>query len=278
MPRPPGQAQPSGWYGPGMTTKSWIAGLLDFDRDGDVFIAPQWSAPGSRLFGGLIAAQALGAAGATVGPDKLPQSLHAYFVRGGRYGVDVELEVERTRDGRSFDTRRVTARQQGKVILEMITSFQVAEEGPDWHPPRPPSLAFDAAIPKDPALESAERFELRADPADESPWAVPPYWVRTRDVIEDDPLIRACTLTYISDIGPVPAARPPGTPANDEVGFAASLDHSVWFHRPFAPDRWHRYEVDSLGNSHSRGLVVGGLYDRTGSLIASTSQQALWRL
>jgi acyl-CoA thioesterase II len=82
----------------------------------------------------------------------------------------------------------------------------------------------------------------------------------------------------MSDLGPVPAARPPGTPVGEDVGYAASLDHSVWFHRPFIPDTWHRYEVDSLGNSHSRGLAVGGLYDASGSLIANTSQQALWRV
>ena len=261
-----------------MTTKSWIAGLLDFDRDGDVFIAPQWSGPGARLFGGLIAAQSLGAAGVTVDPDKRPQSLHAYFVRGGQHGVDVELQVERTRDGRSFDTRRVTARQQGKVILEMIASFQVDEAGADWFPARPPSVEFDDAVPKNPDLDVVDRFELRCNPDDDSPFAVPPFWIRTRDRIEDDPLIRACTLTYMSDLGPVPAARPPGTPVAEDVGYAASLDHSVWFHRPFIPDAWHRYEVDSLGNSHSRGLVAGGVYDETGSLIANTSQQALWRL
>ena len=88
--------------------------------------------PGRSLFGGLIAAQALGAAGRTVEPDKLPQSLHLYFVRGGQYGIDVEFHVERTRDGRSFDTRRVTARQNGKTILEMIASFHVPEPGVDW--------------------------------------------------------------------------------------------------------------------------------------------------
>ncbi|WP_304118340.1 acyl-CoA thioesterase II [Mycolicibacterium bacteremicum] len=261
-----------------MTDTSWIAGLLDFERDGDAFIAPQWSAPGDRLFGGLIAAQSLGAAGATVHPDKHPQSLHAYFVRGGKYGIDVELHVERTRDGRSFDTRRVTARQQGKVILEMIASFQIPEDGADWHPARAAGVSLDDAIPKTPELDSADRFELRCDPVDDSPFAVPPFWIRTRDDIEDDPLIRACTLTYMSDLGPVPAARPPGTPIAEDIGFAASLDHSVWFHRPFVPDRWHRYEVDSLGNSHSRGLVVGGFYDLDGSLIANTTQQALWRL
>ena len=103
---------------------SWLARLLNFSREGDVFLAPQPSAgPNSRLFGGLIAAQALAAAGATVEPDKHPQSLHLYFVRGGQYGVDVELTVVRTRDGRSFDTRQVTAVQNGKTILEMIASF-----------------------------------------------------------------------------------------------------------------------------------------------------------
>jgi acyl-CoA thioesterase-2 len=261
-----------------MGTHSWIAGLLDFERDGDVFIAPQWSGPGTRLFGGLIAAQSLGAAGATVDPDKRPQSLHAYFVRGGRHGVDVELQVERTRDGRSFDTRRVTARQQGQVILEMIASFHVDEPGADWFPPRAPGVELIDAVAKNPDLDVVDRFDLRCNPDDDSPFAVPPFWIRTRDPIEDDPLIRACTLTYMSDLGPVPAARPPGTPVGEDVGYAASLDHSVWFHRPFIPDAWHRYEVDSLGNSHSRGLVVGGLYDASGSLIANTSQQALWRV
>lgn len=261
-----------------MTDLSWIAELLQFDRDGDLFCAPQWVGPGSRLFGGLVAAQSLGAAGATVDPAKHPQSLHAYFVRGGQYGVDVELEVERTRDGRSFDTRRVTARQSGKVILEMIASFHLPEPGPDWHPPRPAGVTLADAIPKSLDLESVDRFELRCHPADDSPFAVPPFWIRTRDAIEDDPLIRACTLTYLSDFGPVPVSRPPGAAVVTEGGFAASLDHAVWFHRPFVPDRWHRYEVDPLGNSHSRGLVAGGLYDTSDRLIASTSQQALWRL
>ncbi len=263
-----------------MTEPSWMATLLDFDRDGEVFLAPQLGVPGMRLFGGLIAAQALGAAGATVDPGKHPQSLHAYFVRGGEFGVDVELEVERTRDGRSFDTRRVTARQHGKVILEMIASFQIPEDGADWHPAREPSVSLEAAVPKTPDLDFATWLELRCDPADVTPFAVPPFWIRSGEPIEDDPLVRACTLTFISDIGPVPAARPPGTPFTPGSGaaFATSLDHSVWFHRPYDPDRWHCYEVDSLGNSHSRGLVAGGFYDATGALIANTSQQALWRL
>uniref|UniRef100_A0A5Q5CP53 Acyl-CoA thioesterase n=1 Tax=Mycobacterium sp. (strain JLS) TaxID=164757 RepID=A0A5Q5CP53_MYCSJ len=257
---------------------SWIARLLEFDRDGDTFLAPQvTSGPAHRLFGGLIAAQALGAAGATVDPDKRAQSLHAYFVRGGKYGIDVELEVERTRDGRSFDTRRVTAIQEGKAILEMIASFHRPEDSADWHPARPPALAFEDAVPKAPDLEAVDRLEVRCHPDDLSPFAIPPFWIRSRDVIEDDPLIRACMLTYMSDLGPVPAARPAGAPDEPEAGMAASLDHSVWFHRPFDPHRWHRYEVTGVNNSDARGLAVGSLYDDAGALIASTTQEALWR-
>jgi acyl-CoA thioesterase II len=258
---------------------SWIAELLRFRRDGDTFVAPQVTGgPAQRLFGGLVAAQALGAAGATVEPDKHPQSLHAYFIRGGRYGVDVELHVERTRDGRSFDTRRVTAVQEGAAILEMIASFHRSEPGADWHPVRSPLLEFDDATPKRPELESVDCFEIRTHPADTSPFALPPYWIRTRDDIEDDVLIRACTLTYMSDLGPVPAARPPGTTLSTAGGgLAASLDHSVWFHRPFEPRMWHRYEVSGVNNSDSRGLAVGSLYDMSGTLVASTTQEALWR-
>ncbi len=262
----------------GADERSWMARLFDFDRDGDVFIAPEAGrGPGDRLFGGLIAAQSLAAAGATVEADKLPQSLHLYFVRGGQYGIPVELQVERTRDGRSFDTRRVTALQHDKVILEMIASFHRPETAADWQPPGAPALEFDDAVPKSPAGTFADLFEIRVVPGDESVFAVPPFWIKTRDVIEDDPRIQACALTYMSDFGPVPVARPPGTSPKDEVGFAASLDHAVWFHRPFDPNRWHRYEVRPLNNSDSRGLVVGSLYDVQGRLVASTSQEALWR-
>jgi acyl-CoA thioesterase-2 len=259
--------------------KSWIAQILQFDRDGDVFVFPNpQGGPGSRLFGGMIAAQALGAAGATVEPDKLAQSLHVYFVRGGQYGVDIELRVERTRDGRSFDTRRVTAVQNGQVILEMIASFHRPEPGADWFAAVPPSIDFDDALPKAPGIEFAERFDIRTMPEDTSVFAVPPFWIRTKEAIEDDPLIRACTWAFMSDFGPVPVARPPGTPLQEGIGFAASLDHSVWFHRSFDPRQWHRYEVKPANVSDSRGLVHGALYDRAGTLIASTAQEALWRL
>lgn len=259
---------------------SWIRQLLQFDRDGDCFVYREpRGGPGSRLFGGMIAAQSLAAAGATVEAEKLPQSLHLYFVRGGRYGVDVEYQVERTRDGRSFDTRRVTAVQNGAVILEMITSFHRPEPGADAHPPPEPSaLRLADAVPRQPDIEFADRFEIRVSPDDDSVFAVPPFWIRSRTPIEDDPLVRACTLAFMSDLGPVPVARPAGTPLDPAAGFAASLDHAVWFHRSFDPSAWHRYEVRPLNNSDSRGLVAGSLYDEGGALIATTTQEALWRL
>ncbi|ORX08137.1 acyl-CoA thioesterase [Mycolicibacillus trivialis] len=258
---------------------SWVAELLRFDRDGDTFtVTNAERGPAPRLFGGLVAAQALYAAGCTVDAGKLPQSLHLYFVRGGRYDVETELCVQRIRTGRSFDTRQVSVRQDGEVILELIASFHRPEPGADWHPPAPASLELDDAVPKHPALGFADRFDIRAAPADASAFAVPPYWIRTREPIEDDPLLRACTLTFISDIGPLPVIRPPGTRLAFDVGFATSLDHSIWFHRPFHPRRWHRYEVSSVNNSDARGLARGALYDASGALIASTAQEGLWRL
>lgn len=259
--------------------KSWIAELLAYEQSGDVFVvAEPRGGRGERLFGGMIAAQALAAAGATVEPDKLPQSLHTYFVRGGKFGVALQFHVERTRDGRSFDTRRVTAVQEDKAILEMIASFHRPEAGADWHPPAPPSVDLDDALPKDPGLSITEHLEIRTAATDSSAFAVPPYWVRFRGPVEDDALIRACALTFVTDLGPVPAARPPGTPVRFDIGYAASLDHSVWFHRPFDPHHWHRYEVNAVNNSDNRGLVVGAMYNQAGQLIASMTQEALWRL
>lgn len=259
--------------------QSWIDRLLRFDRDGDTFVVTNPErGPADRLFGGLIAAQALCAAGLTVAGDKRPQSLHLYFVRAGRYDAAVELCVERTRTGTSFDTRRVTALQRGEVILEMIASFHRNEPGADWQPPGVAAIAFEDTVPKFAALQFDDRFEIRTAPGDTSPFALPPYWIRARGPIGDDPLTCACTCVFLSDLGPVPAARPPGTPLVPGAGFATSLDHSVWFHRPFRPNDWHRYEVRPVNNSGSRGLVVGSLYDAADTLIASVTQEALWRL
>ena len=188
---------------------SWIAELLRLERDGDVFTVSSPRSDHGRLFGGLIAAQGLAAAAATVEGHKPPQSLHAYFVRSGSPDVDIVLEVERTRDGRSFDTRRVTVRQAGAVILEMLASFHVAEDGVDEHPAPPPTVSLeDSTLARQlPGLD--DRFEMRIDGNGEA-WSGPPYWIRSRRPVEDDPVVEACALTFMSDMGLMATARPPG--------------------------------------------------------------------
>jgi acyl-CoA thioesterase len=258
------------------TTGRWISDLLRLTRDGDRFVAERTNDPFGRLFGGRIAAQALAAAGATVSADKLPQSLHAYFVRGGRPGVDVELDVDRTRDGRSFDTRRVTASQDGVVILEMLASFHRPEPAGDRHPPAQATLALADAVaaPMPPGVGTP--FEIRAAPRSGMMWGLP-YWFRTREPVPADPLTRACALTFVSDMGLMAAARPPDVSFPSGPGKAASLDHALWFHRPFHPEQWHCYEGNALNGNDSRGLATGAIYDAAGTLVASVVQEALWR-
>jgi acyl-CoA thioesterase len=266
---------------------SWIADLLELDEVGpDLFVArePEGANNNGRLFGGLIAAQALSAACRTVDTShKLPESLHLYFVRGGQPGVDVELVVERTRDGTSFDTRRVTANQDGVAILEMLASFHRPEDGADAHPPAPEWASPDhaTAVPLPPPM--SDHFEFRMPGESPQMFDGPPHWVRMSEEIEDDPVIRACALTYMSDMGLMIASRPPldarpldGAPSGNFM--VASLDHAIWFHRPFAPHEWHRYETRGLNNNDARGLAMGGFYTADGTLVASMAQEALWRL
>ena len=125
--------------------------------------------------------------------------------------------------------------------------------------------------------ELSERFEIRSPNAAGGMFVGPPYWIRSRKPVADDPVTRACALAYMSDIALMAAARPPGTAFDLSTGFAASLDHSVWFHRPFDPERWHHYQAGPVNGVDARGLAIGGLYDEAGSLIATMAQEALWR-
>lgn len=258
--------------------RSWIARLMMLEADGDRFVAVRPSANGERLFGGLVAAQALAGALSTVDVVQRPQSLHACFVRPGRPDTDVVYTVERTRDGRSFATRQVTATQGGEVILEMLATFHVAEPGADWHPPAAegPTLGDSPDVLSASAIST--RFEVRVPDAGPYGFTGPPYWLRSREVIEEDPGLRACALTYLSDMGLLAAARPPGLEVRPGAFAAASLDHSVWFHRAFDPNAWHRYSATQLNSSHSCGLALGALHDADGTLIATTAQEGLWRV
>lgn len=260
---------------------SWIARLVELRQGGpgtSSFRTSNALGAGPRLFGGLIAAQALAAAGATVDPTRLPQSLHAYFIRGGRVGVDVDYEVEMTRDGRSFATRRVTAGQQGVPIFEMLASFHRPEETLDWHRPARPRLPLaEATTVVTPPEGWMGHFETRVAAGPQPQWPTQPFWFRSPEPIEDDPLLRACALTFVSDIGMVSVARPPGR-QEPGPGGAASLDHALWLHRPVDPHQWHCYDAVAVSHSDARGLAFGSISDGSGTLVASVAQESLWRI
>lgn len=257
---------------------SWIARLVRLDGDGQRFRTATALGAGPRLFGGLIAAQALAAAGATLSADRLPQSLHAYFIRGGRVGVPVDYTVDSTRDGRSFSTRQVTASQDGVPIFEMLASFHRPEETVDWQQPARPRLALaDASTVVAPPERWAHYFEARVAAGATPEWPIQPFWFRSREPIEDDPLLRACALAFVSDLGMVSTARPPGADQPGPGG-AASLDHAVWLHRPFDPHDWLCYDAVGVSHSDARGLALGSIHDGTGRLVASVAQESLWRI
>ena len=164
---------------------SWIADLVRLDGSGESFHSTASFGAGNRLFGGLIAAQALAAAGATVDPGRFPQSLHAYFIKGGRVGVDVEYVVEITRDGKSFNTRRITASQDGVPIFEMLASFHRAETTTDWQRPRGPGVDLRATTLANPLPEQwADHFEIRTTGSGMDEWPVQPMWFRSREDLE----------------------------------------------------------------------------------------------
>ena len=255
---------------------SWIADLVRLEGGDGVYRTATALGAGPRLFGGLIAAQALAAAAATVPPDRLPQSLHAYFIMGGRVGVDVEYTVETTRDGRSFTTRRVTASQQGVPIFEMLASFHRPESTLDWQRPAvfrlPLAEATNAVTPPE---RWADYFEARVAAGEPREWPSQPFWFRSREPIEDDPMLQACALTFISDLGLVSSARPPGE-EEPGPGGAASLDHALWLHRPIDPHQWHCYDAVGVSHRDARGLAFGSIHDHAGALVASVAQESLW--
>ena len=252
--------------------------LLELRRiDDDHFLATSPGEGWGRLYGGQVASQSLRAATMTVTTERPPHSLHAYFIRPGKPGVPLELDVERTRDGKSFSTRSVTASQDGEPIFTMIASFHRSERGQEWQEP----ISMEPYGSPD---------ELLADLDDAEPWRrgmgfdmVPlstetfrphPCWVRMREPIGDDPLLHACALTYISDRAVVGSARAPGSTFRMA---GASLDHSVWFHRPVRVDQWLLFSVDPAVNFGARGLARGFFVDESGVLVASISQEALLR-
>ncbi|WP_436794928.1 acyl-CoA thioesterase II [Actinospongicola halichondriae] len=248
-----------------------------------------------RTFGGQVAGQSLVAAARTVDDGHTVHSLHAYFLRAGDPGTPILYEVDRIRDGRSFTTRRVVAIQHGKAIFHMSASFQTPEEGfehqfespvGDTPPPETlPDFATRYAHMKDQLGDWYDRpraIDMRYvdwEPEDRRA-ELPPrqrVWMRAAGTLGDDPLLHACLVTYASDMTLLDTALLPHGTWHDPDVFMASLDHAMWFHRPFRADEWILYDQDTPSASGGRGIARGLMWDPDGNLLISVVQEGLIR-
>jgi acyl-CoA thioesterase-2 len=256
--------------------------------------------PGStRAFGGLVAGQALAAAGRTVPDDRRVHSLHAYFLRPGDTGAPIQYTVEPVRDGGSFTTRRVLAVQHGETIFSLAASFQVPEDGPAYQEPMLDAPGPGESAAAGPVTSAAQawydeflrRFpvEVRFPEADGPAWLTimrgeqgaprQRFWVHSRQPLPDDPLVHVCAVTYVSDLFLISSAMPPhGLATGGRSVSAASLDHAVWFHAPFRFDDWLFYDQSSTWAAGARALCRGLLFDRSGTLVASVMQEGMIRV
>lgn len=231
-----------------------------------------------RIYGGLVVAQALWAATLTVREDHPVHSVHAYFILGGDPREPVRYEVDRLRNGRSFTTRHVTARQSGGAILTLSCSFQVDEGGPETQSGVIPEVpAPSTLLPVDDA--GAERCDVALPEGSPSSRT----WVRFPYDVGDDPRLHACAFTYLSDVNPMTAigASHPNGPISSEEWrtkyMSASLDHAVWFHRPIRSNEWLLLDMDGHGVIASRGLATGLVYQVDGTHVATIAQEGLLR-
>jgi acyl-CoA thioesterase-2 len=250
-----------------------------------------------RVFGGQVIGQALVAAARTV-EARTVHSLHAYFMRPGDPSVPILYEVERLRDGNTFSTRRVTAVQHGQPIFIMAASFQIEEGGFDHQLPMP-KVPAPEDLPSEAQLK--ELYIHRASPAVRAYWERPRpielrpvdlrhyvsrerldptqfVWVKAAGALPDDRHIHRAVLAYLSDMTLLDTALfAHGRVIFDQDLQVASLDHALWFHRPFRADQWLLYAEDSPSASGARGFTRGSLFSRDGKLVASVAQEGLIR-
>jgi acyl-CoA thioesterase-2 len=246
-----------------------------------------------NVFGGQVLGQALYAACLTV-PHRRPHSLHSLFILPGNHRLPIEFEVERVRDGGSFSTRRVVAMQDKRRIFVLSASFQDAEEGLSHQKPMP-AMPDPESLPS--SLDSWKRrsagtkqpfqpvpvdfrTEQGADPYS-SPTPEPRrrVWTRSPLALPDDPLLHETLFAYVSDYGLLwTSLQPHGIKIGDPRLQIASLDHTIWFHRPFRMDDWLFFAIESPNASGGRSLNIGHVYDRAGALVATVAQEGLIRL
>jgi len=252
-----------------------------------------------RVYGGQVLGQALVAASRTVPEDRHAHSLHGYFLRAGDTTTPILYTVDRIRDGRSFTTRRVVAIQHGRAIFNMSISFQIKEDGlthqmqmPQAPPPEelPDEQELRKRWIKELPPEHASAFDrerpIEVRPIDPQdlihPEERPPHamsWMKAREPLPDNQRLHQCVLAYLSDWSLLDTATlPHAVSFLQQQMQMASLDHAMWFHRPFRADEWLLYVQDSPSASGTRGLNRGMIFTRDGELVASAAQEGLMRL
>ena len=282
----------------GETPLDRLVDLLDLERiEVDIFRGKQATDAQQRVFGGQVAGQALVAAGRTVPADRPVHSLHAYFLRPGDPAVPIVFEVDRIRDGRSFTTRRVVAVQHGKAIFNLSASFQLQEVGLEHEVTMPEVVPPEglATLPERmaPYAEELGGWYTRPRPIDVRYVGDPPrvardgdvrearsqVWMRADGRLPDDPLLHVCAVTFASDMTLLDSTlMAHGLSWGTGSVIGASLDHAMWFHRPFRADEWWLYDQQSPWTGASRGLAQGAIYTRDGHLAVSVVQEGLLRV
>ena len=288
----------AGWLR-GQPVVDALVGLLDLEAiETDIFRGVSPKVAMQRVFGGQVAGQALVAAGRTVGTDRLVHSLHSYFIRPGDPAVPIIYTVDRIRDGRSFSVRRVMAIQHGQPIFVLSASFQLPQGGIDHQaamPPAPPPESLPTLPERYEGFEDLwsvmrqipQPFDVRY--VDDPPWVQraegprenQPHriWLKADGTLPDDPLLHVCVVTFASDMNLLDSVLVHhGLAARLDPVSLASLDHAMWFHRPFRADDWLLYVSSSPSASGGRGLATGQFYSRDGRLVASVTQEGMIRL
>ena len=270
--------------------------LLELERlEVNIFRGSSRDIGSPQVYGGQVLGQALQAAYATVDADRVVHSLHAYFLRRGDFNAPIVYFVDRSRDGHSFTSRRVTAIQHGEQIFNCSASFQKPEPGFEHQlamPAIPPPEDLPSAnAPNSPFLDCLsprlQRFvlerpiEFRVVPAAATLAGAPQQylWIRMVDRLPDDDRLHRCLLAYASDFHLLGTALIQHERSVAEGTLViASIDHVMWFHRPARTDEWLLYATDSPSASGARGFTRGSLYRRDGALVASTAQEGLVRV
>jgi len=276
-----------------------LVSLLELERlEDNLFRGPSRDIGTNRVYGGQVLGQAIKAAQYTVEENRNIHSLHAYFLREGDHDSPIIYEVERSRDGNSFSARRVVAIQHGRPIFTLSASFQFDEDGLEF------GIEFPDVPGPDEVLSVREYETKHLDSLPEkfqrllrlsAPFELKPvgldegiqsetysrcrhFWVKTIDDLPQEPQLHRSILAYVSDYGLLTTSLVPhGLRFTDTSLIMASIDHAMWFHRPFRMDDWLLYSCEAISTSNARGLAKGHFFQEDGTLVASTSQEGLVR-